>query len=291
MINTFFSIRSVRIVDLIIIILTFYFPSPVFPQSTHASDSGIRLIIRGDDMGFCHAVNTACIKSYREGIIRSVEVMVPGPWFLEAVNMLKENPGLDVGLHLTLTSEWKNYKWRPVSGAIGLTDSDGYFFSSVRELRNANPDPGSIEKELRAQIELALKYIPGLSHISDHMGASTCRPEYVQVVEKLSREYGLPLMPEGANEEIGFWDTPPGEKENFLANTIDTLKAGLWIIYCHPGLDTPETQAIETSGKNPSDIYMAEYRAAVTKALTSDRLKELIRQKGIHLVSYKDVIK
>ena len=70
----------------------------------------IRLIMRGDDIGSSHAANLGCIKSYQEGIMKSVEVMVPCAWFPEAVQMLQENPGLDVGVHLTLTSEWENVK-------------------------------------------------------------------------------------------------------------------------------------------------------------------------------------
>lgn len=69
------------------------------------SDGEIRLIVRGDDIGFCHSANVGCIKSYRDGIVRSVEVMVPCPWFNEAVEMLNNNPGLDVGIHLTVTCE------------------------------------------------------------------------------------------------------------------------------------------------------------------------------------------
>jgi hypothetical protein len=285
-----FSLRSTFSRLILTLFLILFNILSIFPQSNN-NMNGVYLVIRGDDMGFCHSTNLACIQSYREGVIRSVEVMAPGPWFLEAVNLLKENPGLDAGVHLTLTSEWKNYKWRPLTGAKELTDSDGYFFADLPDLKKADPGPDIVEKELRAQIELALKYIPGLSHLSDHMGASSCRPEYVQVVNKLSQEYNLPLMPEGAHEEIGFWNIPPAEKENFLASTINSLEPGLWIIYCHPGLDTPETQGIEATGNNPSDIFMAEYRAAVTRALTSERLKDLIHKKDIHLVSYRDVIK
>ncbi|NOY36209.1 MAG: ChbG/HpnK family deacetylase [Chlorobi bacterium] len=263
----------------------------VSSQQKDNPESEIYLIVRGDDMGFCHATNVACIRSFRKGIIRSVEVMVPAPWFLDAAEMLKENPGLDVGVHLTLTSEWKNYKWRPVTGAPGLQDADGYFFPTVQALQQAIPDPDIVEKELRAQIKMAMKHIPNLTHLSDHMGASSCRPEYKEIVNKLSREYNLPVILENAHEEIGFWDTPADKKEAFLYKTINNLMPGLWIIYCHPGLDTPETQGIISASQHPSDVFMAEYRAAVTKAVTSDRIKTLINQKGIHLVSYGTMIK
>ncbi len=95
------------------------------------SQDEIRLIIRGDDIGSTHAANLGCIKSYQEGIMRSVEIMVPCAWFPEAVRMLNENPGLDVGVHLTFTSEWDNVKWRPLTNAPGITDDQGFFFPVI----------------------------------------------------------------------------------------------------------------------------------------------------------------
>src|SRR5437764_7164064 len=74
-----------------------------------------RLIVRGDDMGFSHSGNEAILKCCREGIETSVEVLAPSPWFPEAARMLAEHPGVDVGVHLALSSEWDNVKWRPVS--------------------------------------------------------------------------------------------------------------------------------------------------------------------------------
>lgn len=88
-----------------------------------AQDKGTCLIIRGDDIGSCHAANVACIRAYKEGIMTSVELMVPCSWFPEAVKLLNENPGLDVGVHLIMTSEWENFKWRPLTWAPSLTDA------------------------------------------------------------------------------------------------------------------------------------------------------------------------
>ena len=87
------------------------------PNTLGAQDKGVRLVIRGDDIGSCHAANVACIRAYKEGIMKSVELMVPCAWFPEAVKMLNDNPGLDVGVHVTLTSEWDNVKWRPLTAA------------------------------------------------------------------------------------------------------------------------------------------------------------------------------
>ena len=86
------------------------------------------LVVRIDDMGCSHSANVASIDTYRNGIAGSVEVMPVCAWFPEAVKMLRENPGLDVGVHLTLTSEWENVKWRPLTSCPSLVDENGYFF-------------------------------------------------------------------------------------------------------------------------------------------------------------------
>src|SRR3982751_1129935 len=106
-------------------------PKPAVTPVPASAPGEIRLVVREDDMGVAQAVNEACIQCYREGIARSVEVIVPGPWFLDAVRMLKENPGLDVGVHLCLTSEWARVKWRPITRAPSLVDPDGYFFPTT----------------------------------------------------------------------------------------------------------------------------------------------------------------
>ena len=139
-----------------------------------------RLIVRGDDMGAAHAVNEAIIECHKHGIQSAIEVIVPSPWFPEAVKMLKEFPTADVGVHLALTSEWDNVKWRPLTEALSLRDHDGFFFPMIHPNKNypgralkENPwKLEEIEKEFRAQIELAKKHIPQINHLSGHMGCS-----------------------------------------------------------------------------------------------------------------------
>src|SRR6476646_10801769 len=161
----------------------------------------IRLLVRGDDMGYTHSGNEALIKSYKQGIERSIEVIVPSPWFPEAVKLLKENPGVDVGIHLAITSEWENVKWRPLTYCKSIRDSNGYFFPMVFPNKNY---PGQsisenkwniadIEKELRAQIEMALKYIPRISHISNHMGFFNLSPEVKALARRLAKEYKIDI--------------------------------------------------------------------------------------------------
>ena len=155
--------------------------------------SAPRLIVRGDDMGFSHSGNVALIKSSLEGIQTSIEIIVPSPWFPEAVKMLQQHPNIDVGIHIALTSEWDNVKYRPVSKSPSLTDADGYFYPFIHRnsnypgqaLTENNPKLEDIEREMRAQIELALKKIPRISHISSHMGCYNMNPEVQASREKI----------------------------------------------------------------------------------------------------------
>jgi hypothetical protein len=253
----------------------------------------IRLIVRADDIGSSHAANVACLRSYREGIARSVEVMVPCPWFNEAAAMLRENPGYDVGVHLTLTSEWSSYKWGPLTQAPSLVDPNGHFFPQTSQRRGFPPNTGflqcgwkieEVEKELRAQIELARKMIPQVSHLSSHMGTPTSTPELRALVQKLANEYKLPIDTPGSKRLRWPADTHATfeQRETALIRTLEDLGPGTWILVEHPGLDTAEMRAIGHEGY----WHVAEHRDAVTRAFTSPRVKEVIERRGIELVSY-----
>ena len=261
-------------------------------------DSKIRLIVRGDDIGSSHTANVACIRCYRDGIVRSVEVMVSAPWFNEAVEMLNEHPQLDVGVHLTLTSEWTNIKWGPLTNAPSLVDQQGHFFPMTSQRQDfppqtgflqAKPDLAEVEQELRAQIELATSTLPNVTHLTCHMGTATSTPALRSVVEKLAAEYKLPLGVPDARSP-GRFSTPAmsvDEKIEKLVKLLEKLEPGLWLIVEHPGLDTPEMRAIGHKGYE----NVAADRAAVTAAFTSPRVQEVIHRRGIALVSYGDVLK
>src|SRR6476620_8154020 len=171
----------------------------IITSMASAQQSASRLIVRGDDMGYTHSGNLALIKCYAQGIESSIEVIVASPWFPEAVKLLNANPGVDVGIHLALTSEWENVKWRPLTDCKSITDSNGYFFPMAFANKNY---PGQsisenkwkiedIEKELRAQIETALKHIPQITHVSNHMGFFNINPEIKSLARRLAKEYKI----------------------------------------------------------------------------------------------------
>lgn len=260
-------------------------------------DDRIVLVVRGDDIGSSHAANVACIKAYKEGIVRTVEVMVPAPWFNEAAEMLGENPALDVGVHLTLTSEWQSCKWGPITQAPSLVDGQGHFFPATSQRADFPPDTGflqakpkkdEVEKELRAQIELARKKIPQVSHLSCHMGTATSTPQLRALVQKLSQEYKLPLGVPGAKRVRGFGgsDMSAEEKEAALIAILEKLKPGIWVLVEHPGLDTPEMRALGHVGYR----NVAAHRDAVIRAFTSEKVKAVVKKRRIELMGYRDAM-
>ena len=160
----------------------------------------IRLIVKGDDMGAGHGINVATIDAYKRGVLRTTNVIVPGPWFLEAARLLRENPGLDVGVHLALTSEWENVKWRPLTYARSIVDEDGYFFPTVtprpnfppkRSIKEATWKLDEIERELRAQLDTAKRHLPQATYTWYHMGFTSLDPTVAELAAKLTKEYGL----------------------------------------------------------------------------------------------------
>jgi hypothetical protein len=260
----------------------------------------IRLLVRADDMGCAHAVNEAVIRTVEHGVARSVEVIVPGPWFREAARMLRERPGIDVGVHLTLTSEWDLVKWGPIAQNVpSLVDREGKFRPMTRERQGFPPDTGflesgykiaEVERELRAQIELARRELPGLSHLSAHMGTATAAPELSELVERLAAEHKLPLRVEGLRSlpgGLGGARASGEEKERRLVEALERLEPGDWLLVEHPGLDTPEMRAMGHVGYE----NVAEDRAGVTRALTSEKVRAVIERRGIELVSYADLLR
>jgi predicted glycoside hydrolase/deacetylase ChbG (UPF0249 family) len=267
--------------------------------ASYGQQKTTRLIVRGDDMGFAHSGNEALIKVYKNGIETSIEVIVASPWFPEAVKLLRENPGIDVGIHLALTSEWENIKWRPLSDCASLKDSNGYFYPMVFPNKNY---PGQsikenhwkitdIEKEFRAQIELAIKNIPRISHISSHMGCTNLDKEVKALSKKLAKEYNINIDPEELGVQyVGYkgpHDTVDEKLKSFL-NMLDSLKTGgTYLFVDHPALDSPEMQAIYHTGYEK----VAADRQGVTEVWTNPLVMEAIRKKNIQLISYADLRK
>jgi len=263
-----------------------------------------RLVVRADDMGAFHSVNTACIEACKNGIGMSVEVMTVTPWFPEAVKLLNENYLIDVGIHLTITSEWENIKWRPLTNCPSLTDTNGYFLpmmypnpaypgkSIIENKWNLN----ELENEFRAQIELGLKNLHQVSHLSGHMGAIRFNDNVLEMVKRLADEYNLTFV-EGENLQqkynvlsVGYNGsnkTAEDKKESFI-RMIEKLESGKnYIFLDHPALDTDEMKAVAHIGYE----WVAEDRQGVTDLFTNQEIYRIIKEKNIELINYNELTK
>ncbi len=268
-----------------------------FAPPAPAQEGEIRLLVRADDMGSAQAINEACVKAYREGIVKSVELMVPGAWFLDAVRLLKENPGLDVGVHLTLTSEWERVKWRPLTPAPSLVDANGYFHPTTTQrpdfpagtgFLEAQPNLDEVEHELRAQIEAARRHLGRqVTHVSAHMFTAVATPELRAITVRLAKEHGLRLEDDGVKfaGEFGAYTATAKERETALVNLLRQLPPGQWLLVEHPGLDTPEMRQMGHKGYE----MVASHRDGVTRAFTSAKVKGVIARRHIKLLSYGDL--
>lgn len=153
------------------------------------------LILHADDLGMCHGANQAFLQLFRAGAIDCGSVMVPCPWFAGIAREAARDPSLDLGVHLTLTSEWFPYRWGPISTRApgsGLLDEDGFFPRDVPALR-AGADPAAAEVEMQAQVERALAAGIDVTHLDAHMGAALA-PELLPATLRLAEKFRLPLL-------------------------------------------------------------------------------------------------
>lgn len=268
------------------------------------SQESPKLIIRGDDMGFSHSANLALIESHTSGIQTSIEIIVPSPWFPEAVELLIEHPTIDVGIHLALTSEWDRVKWRPLTWVPSLVDEDGYFFPMSFKNENYEGlsiqendwDINEIEQELRAQIELAIRKIPRISHVSTHMGFDWIDSDIKVLIKKLAQEYQIDIdLEDYGVSYISYFELPwqdsikatSERKEEAFIKMLESLEENKTYVFVdHPGYNNAELQAISHIGYES----VANDRQGVTDVFTSEKVKAAIKELGIQLISYQDLL-
>jgi chitin disaccharide deacetylase len=261
---------------------------------TAQSQDGVYLVIRSDDAGMSHAVNMATKELLETGMPVSVSVMFPCPWYQEIVEILREYPDVAVGAHLTLNSEWRNYRWGPVIGreaAPSLVDKDGYFFASAAELYGNDPDLGEVERELRAQIERALATGLRIDYLDFHMGAASRHPEFRAIVERLGSEYDLGLSGFHGEERHypQYWADPAAKVDSLVA-LAGRLEPGYHVLVTHPGLNTPELAAlVDLNVDNPLPD-MSAHRQGELDALVSEAFAEALVRNGITPITYRELL-
>lgn len=259
----------------------------------------VRLLVRADDAGSCRASNQGCLKASIEGIARSVEVMLPCAWVADAARLFKDRPDVDIGIHLTLTSEWDGVKWRPLTHAPSLVDRHGSFLPLLQD-RPGDDRPSlsggrwSIEEvaaEFRAQIEHGLDLFPGASHISCHMVRhfADFDPGLGDIISRLCAEFGLlddPLK-DGLPRFVPYPAHPRDSQarvESFV-EALGGLAPGTHIFIDHPAVDSGELAGLG----HPGYEDVCADRVTCLATLTNPAVRREIDRLGIELISYRDL--
>jgi len=242
----------------------------------------------------CHTVNMAVKKLIETGIPFSTSVMFTCPWYKEAVEILKDNPQISVGIHLVLNSEWKNYKWGPVAGRSAvpsLVDSDGYFYESEEDFAKCGYNLKEVETELRAQIERAINSGLRIDYLDAHMTTAVSTPELKAIVEKLDKEYHLGISRYFNENYHTLWDTPPEKKFSRLMEIINNLKKDeINLVVIHLGMETGEMSAL-VDMNNPDDPYrVSQHRQGELNALCSHTFEDAVLKNNVRLITYRELI-
>ena len=192
------------------------------------------VILHVDDVGMSYDSNEGAIKAIRDGVANSLSVMMPCGWVPGFVHYFKQHPELDAGLHLTLTSEWKDYRWGPVAGKSavpGLVDAEGAMWPGVAEVAtHATPD--EVEAEIRAQLDRARSMGFEPTHLDSHMGTLFATAGFIERYMKVGMQERIPVMlPGGHNTAIQI-DRPssPEELAAFQALGRQLWQAGLPVL-------------------------------------------------------------
>lgn len=256
------------------------------------------VLIRVDDVGMSHSVNLAVQDFIKTGVPFNASIMVPCPWFSEAVEMLKGQQHVAIGLHITLTSEFKQYRWGPVAGAPNVTSlvgSDGYFLPSVREFLLSNYSLKDIETEIRAQVQKAFDAGLEVTYLDHHMGIARSTPEIAAVLEKVAEDFGLVVSRYYREVPDDLFHYAINDKKSALLEKTKNLKAGqLNMFIMHPGRDNPELQVmIDMNSYAMMDLttgesVMSKHRHAELGALTDEAFVTEVKKHNV--LTYKDLI-
>lgn len=267
------------------------------------------LILHADDVGVSHSENTATIEAFNQSAISSASIMVPCPWFPEIAVYAKENPERDFGIHLTLTSEWKNYKWGgvlPSNEISSLLDKNGFFYSSSAEIaKNANPV--EVEKELMAQVQRAIDFGVNPTHLDSHMGSVLGTPALFQIYLKVGAAFNLPVFipknvasayPEllklldGSQILVDNYymmnkNRPKEEWTSYYIDIVKNIKTGFNVILIHVAIDDAEMQAVTIDHPD----FGATWRQNDLDTMVNEEFKASLKENNVHLITWGQIKK
>jgi len=265
------------------------------------------LIVHADDLGMAHSVDVATIKAFETGLVNSGSIMVPCPWLSEIAAYARTNPQADLGLHLTLTSEWTPLRWGPVSSkdrVTSLLDKDGYFRLTETEAAK-NADPKQVEMEITAQIEKARALGIQPTHLDSHMGTLYQNKELFEVFLRVARSNKLPVrvarawftradfLPSVLRPDDVYIDrtldinpsVAPNDWGKFYSDEIRKLEPGVTEVIIHLAHDDAEMQGATSDHPN----WGAAWRQRDFDFFTSDSFRKLLQENNIKLITWREL--
>ncbi len=289
-------------------------PNPILRKLGLPNDARV-VVLHADDIGMCQASVTAWDALLDAGIMSSAATMVPCAWYRGALRICQEranDPRVDMGVHLTLTSEWHEYRWGPISSRsrdTGLLDEEGYFHHRAEGVHSRASTDG-VAEELRAQLTRALNDGIDVTHIDTHM-LTLFHPRLLPAYVALALEFRLPLnLLRTPQAMYGAANTGPlelGESRALVAaaeahgipvfdhltvlplnkaeDRLETGKrllaeapVGLTNFLFHPSAATPELQAITRDWRS---------RAADMELFMSDAWRDAVAASGVHVINFR----
>jgi predicted glycoside hydrolase/deacetylase ChbG (UPF0249 family) len=271
----------------------------VQPAPGAAQGSAPEVLLRLDDIGMNHSLNLAMEEVAERGIPFSTSVLFVGPWYQEAVEILRKYPKVSVGVHLALNSEWKNYRWGPVLGQAAvpsLVDSVGYFRPSVQDFLGSRYDLGEVERELSAQVERALKSGLKIDYVDYHMGTAVSTPELRAVVERVAKKYHLGISRYFDEDSHELWGEPVDRKLPRFLQILEGMKPGQPnLVVFHVAERMPEMDALIDQNAASQNVAgggpgVSVHRHAELQALLSPEFAAWLRDGKARAITYRDLI-
>lgn len=267
------------------------------------------LIVHADDLGMAHSINMASIKALESGLVSSASIMIPCPWLPEIAAYARAHPDADLGLHLTLTSEWSLYRWGPVlpkDRVPSLLDSSGYLYPTETEAAS-HINPKEAEAEIRAQIARAKALGIRPTHLDSHMGTLYQNQALFETLFRVAHENKLPIrvskewfaaapfLPSLVGPDDVVMDRmitiePSVTVEgwsNFYTEAIRNLRPGLTEMVIHLAYDDEEMRGVSFSHPD----WGSAWRQRDFQFFTSDAFRQLVKENNVKLVSWREISK
>jgi predicted glycoside hydrolase/deacetylase ChbG (UPF0249 family) len=265
------------------------------------------LIVHADDLGVAHSVDAATTKAFETGLVNSGSIMVPCAWLPEIAAYARAHPEADLGLHLTLTSEWKTYRWGGVlskESAPSMYDPDGYLYLT-EDVAAAHINVREAEAEIRAQIERARAFGIRPTHLDSHMRTLQQTRDLFEMLLRVARDEGLPVLvsrewfasapflpaalgPDGivvdrivdANPSVS-----PEHWAEFYTGLIKNLRPGVTQLIVHLAYDDEEMRAITLGHPD----WGAAWRQRDFDFTTSDAFRRMLKENGVKLITWREI--